>query len=139
MGRVVAIDYGSKRVGLAVTDPLKIIATPLDTVHSKDIIQYLKDYDQKEVIESFVIGMPKKLDNSDSSNAGIVKAFEKNLKKSFPEKPIFLIDERFTSQMAIKTMIAGGMKKKDRKEKSNVDKISAVIILQSYLEMKGSF
>jgi putative holliday junction resolvase len=134
MGRIVAIDYGSKRVGVAVTDPLKIIATPLDTIHSKDIISFLKNYDQKENIESFVLGLPKKLDNSDTNNTQLVLNFEKSLKRNFPEKKIFLIDERFTSRMAVQTMVSGGMKKKDRQDKGNVDKISAVIILQSFLE-----
>ena len=134
MGRIVAIDYGSKRVGLAVTDPLKIIATPLDTIHSKDVISFLKSYDQKESIEAFVLGLPKKLDNSDTNNTQQVLNFEKGLKKNFPDKAIYLIDERFTSKIALQTMIAGGMKKKDRRDKTNVDKISAVIILQSFLE-----
>jgi putative Holliday junction resolvase len=134
MGRIVAIDYGSKRVGVAVTDPLKIIATPLDTIHSKDIIAFLKKYDQKENIELFVLGLPKKLDNSDTNNTQLVLNFEKSLQKSFPDKKIYLIDERFTSKMALQTMISGGMKKKERQDKSNVDKISAVIILQSFLE-----
>lgn len=134
MGRIIAIDYGSKRVGLAATDPLKIIASPLDTIHSKDVIQYLKDFDNRETIEAFVLGIPKNLDNTDTNNTPLVKAFENGLKKNFPGKPIFHIDERFTSKIALQTMITGGMKKKDRREKGNVDKISAVIILQSFLE-----
>lgn len=138
MGRIVAIDYGSKRVGIAVTDPLKIIATALDTIHSKDIIAFLKEYDKKEGIESFVLGLPKKLDNTDTNNTLQVKIFEKSLRKTFPDKRIHLIDERFTSSMALQTMITGGMKKKDRREKSNVDKISAVLILQSFMEQNIS-
>jgi putative holliday junction resolvase len=134
MGRIVAIDYGSKRVGLAVTDPLKIIATPLDTIHSKDVIAFLKDFDQKESIDAFVLGIPKKLDNTDTNNTPLVYNFEKGLKKHFPGKVVHHVDERFTSKMAVKTMIDGGMKKKDRREKANIDKISAVIILQSFLE-----
>ena len=136
MDRIVAIDYGSKRVGLAVTDPLQIIATSLDTVHAKDVIQYLKDYQVREGIECFVVGMPKRLDNTDTNATSLVKAFVKNLGKNFPSIPIHLHDERFTSVMALQTMIAGGMKKKDRREKANVDKISATIILQSFLEQK---
>ena len=136
MGRVVAIDYGTKRVGIAVTDPLKIIATALDTIHSKDVIAFLKNYDVKEQIELFVVGMPKTLDNKDSSNAKFVNAFIALLKKNFPGKEIVTIDERFTSSIALQTMIDGGMKKKDRRNKENVDKISAVIILQSYLERR---
>jgi putative holliday junction resolvase len=136
MARVVAIDYGTKRVGLAVTDPLKIFATALDTVHSKDVIAYLKQYDLKEGIECFVVGMPKTLSNEESSNAKFVKVFIIALQKSFPDKEIITIDERFTSSIAMDTMIQGGMNKKDRRNKENVDKISATIILQSYLERR---
>jgi putative Holliday junction resolvase len=136
MGRIVAVDYGTKRVGLAVTDPLKIIATALDTVHSKDVIAYLKNYNDKEGIELFVVGMPKTLSNEESSNAKFVKDFLNLLKKHFPDKQVVTIDERFTSSIALDTMIQGGMKKKDRQNKENVDKISAVIILQSYLEQR---
>lgn len=136
MGRLVAIDYGTKRVGLAITDPLKIIASPLDTVHSKDVIEYLMQFDQKEGIEAFVVGMPKNLNNQDTSNSQQVRHFLNLLKKKFPDKPLFLEDERFTSKIALEAMIAGGMKKKDRRNKSNIDKISAVLILQSFLENK---
>ena len=136
MGRILAIDYGSKRVGLAVTDPLQIIASPLDTVHSKDVIQFLKDYDFEEGIESFVLGMPKRLNNTDTNATPLVRQFEKLLKKNFPEKAVYLHDERFTSKMALDAMISGGSKKKDRREKGNIDKVSAAIILQSYLESK---
>ncbi|PWL24807.1 Holliday junction resolvase RuvX [uncultured Roseivirga sp.] len=137
MGRIIAIDYGSKRVGLAVTDPLQIIASPLDTVHSKDVIQFLKNYDQSEGIESFVLGMPKNLYGKDTNATQQVRQFHNLLKKQFPEKAVYLHDERFTSKMAMDAMIAGGMKKKDRREKGNIDKISASIILQSYLESRG--
>lgn len=137
MGRIIAIDYGSKRVGLAVTDPLQIIASPLDTVHSKDVIQFLKNYDLSEGIESFVLGMPKSLDGTDTNATQQVRQFHNLLKKQFKEKPVYLHDERFTSKMAMDAMIAGGMKKKDRREKGNIDKISASIILQSYLESRG--
>ena len=136
MGRILAIDYGSKRVGLAVTDPLQIIASPLDTVHSKDVIAFLKQYDEQEELESFVLGMPKKLDNTATNATPLVKQFHKLLKKNFPQKPVYLHDERFTSKMALDAMIAGGAKKKDRREKGNIDKVSAAIILQSYLESK---
>ena len=136
MGRILAIDYGSKRVGLAVTDPLQIIASPLDTVHSKDVIAFLKNYDQQEGIEAFVLGMPKRLDNKDTNATPLVRQFQNLLKKNFPEKAVYLHDERFTSKMALDAMIAGGSKKKDRKEKGNIDKVSAAIILQSYLESK---
>ena len=136
MGRILAIDYGTKRVGLAVTDPLQIISSPLDTIHSKDVIAFLKEYDQTEGIEAFVLGMPKKLDNTDTNATPLVRQFQKLLKKNFPEKAVYLHDERFTSKMALDAMIAGGSKKKDRKEKGNIDKVSAAIILQSYLESK---
>ncbi|KYG72476.1 Holliday junction resolvase RuvX [Roseivirga echinicomitans] len=136
MGRILAIDYGSKRVGMAVTDPLQIIASPLDTVHSKDVIQYLKDYDKAENIESFVLGMPMNLNNQPTDATLGAQQFENLLKKQFPEKDVYLQDERFTSKMAMDAMIAGGMKKKDRREKGNIDKISATIILQSFLESR---
>jgi putative Holliday junction resolvase len=136
MGRILAIDYGRKRVGLAVTDPLQIIASPLETVHSKDVIQYLKDYDLAQNIESFVLGMPMNLNNQPTDATADAQQFERLLKKNFPEKAVYLQDERFTSKMAMAAMIAGGMKKKDRREKGNIDKISAAIILQSFLESK---
>ncbi|MFY7826867.1 MAG: Holliday junction resolvase RuvX [Flectobacillus sp.] len=134
MGRLLAIDYGTKRVGLAVTDPLKIIASALDTIHSKDVIQYLLDYSKKEDIECFVVGMPVQLDGSDTNNTAHVKIFVKHLKKAFPETPIHLHDERFTSSMALQAMILGGASKKDRSQKGNIDKVSATIILQSFME-----
>lgn len=136
MGRIVAIDYGTKRVGLAVTDPLQIIASALDTIHSKDVIAYLKTYNENEGIESFVLGMPKKLDGTPTNATPLVQQFQRLLKKNFPEKPVYLHDERYTSKMALDAMIAGGVKKKDRREKGNIDKVSATIILQSYLESK---
>lgn len=136
MGRIVAIDYGTKRVGLATTDPLQMIASPLGTVHSKDVINFLKEYDANEQIEALVVGMPKNLQNEDTNATIHVKQFVVLLKKTFPEKKIHLIDERFTSKMALQTMIAGGTKKKDRAKKENIDKISATIILQSYLASK---
>jgi len=138
MGRVLAVDYGTKRVGLAVTDPLKIIASALDTVHSKDVIQYLIDYSKKEEVECFVVGMPVHLDGSDTNSTVHVKTFVKHLQKAFPETPIHLHDERFTSRMALQSMIIGGASKKDRSQKGNIDKVSATIILQSFME-KMSF
>lgn|SRR5688572_19338118 len=134
MGRIVAIDYGSKRVGLAVTDPMQIIATALETVEASKILPYLKAYQLKEGIELFVIGMPRRLDNTDSENAPRVRKFITFLNKEFPDIKVVEVDERFTTSIALDTMIAGGMKKKDRRDKSNVDKISATIILQSYLQ-----
>ena len=133
MGRILAIDYGKKRTGLAVTDPLRIIATALETVQSNELLNFLKAYMQKETVDEFVIGMPRTLKNEDSENAPLVRKFIAELKVNFPGKPIREVDERFTSSMAKQAMIDGGMKKKDRQEKGNVDKISAVIILQSFL------
>jgi putative holliday junction resolvase len=134
MGRILAIDYGGKRTGIAVTDPLQLIATSLEMVRSHELIAFLKQYLQKETVDAFVVGMPKKLDNTDTNGTLLVNRFLVQLKKEFTEMPVHLIDERFTSKMAMDTMIAGGMKKKDRRIKGNVDKISAVIILQSYME-----
>lgn len=136
MGRIVAIDYGTKRVGIAATDPLQMIASPVGTVHSKDVINFLKEYNDREGIEAFVVGMPKNLQNEDTNATIHVKQFVVVLKKTFPEKEVHLMDERFTSKMALQTMIAGGTKKKDRAKKENLDKISATIILQSYLASK---
>ncbi len=133
MGRILAVDYGLKRTGLAVTDPLRIIATALDTVPTIELLKYLSAYLQKENVDEFVVGMPKTLLNEDSQIAPQVRVFIEQLKKTFPDKPIHLADERFTSRMAMRTMIDGGMKKKDRQVKGNVDKISATIILQSFL------
>jgi putative Holliday junction resolvase len=133
MARIIGIDYGQKRVGLAVTDPLQIIATSLDMVLAKDVMKYLKDYCQKEIVESFVLGLPTNLDTSDTHNTAAVLKFKEVLAKEFPEKPIHMVDERFTSKMAVQAMVAGGMKKKDRKIKGNVDKVSAVIILQGFM------
>ncbi|HEY3403030.1 MAG TPA: Holliday junction resolvase RuvX [Ohtaekwangia sp.] len=136
MGRILAIDYGTKRTGLAVTDPLRIIATALETVPSQELLKFLQQYLQKETVDEFVVGMPKTLKNEDSEIAPLVRNFVEELKRTFPEKPVHLADERFTSSMAQRAMIEGGMKKKDRQVKGNVDKISATIILQSFLEMK---
>jgi len=134
MGRILAIDYGKKRTGLAVTDPLRIIATALETIATDDLQNFLKTYTQKESVDEFVIGMPKTMRNEDSETAPLVRKCIEELKKNFPNKPIHEVDERFTSSMAQRAMIEGGMKKKDRQEKGNIDKISAVIILQSFLD-----
>jgi len=136
MGRILALDYGTKRTGIAVTDPLRIIATALETVPTDTLLKFLQAYLQKEPVDEFVVGMPKTLRNEDSEIAPLVRAFVEELKKMFPDKPIHLADERFTSSMAQRAMIEGGMKKKDRQVKGNVDKISATIILQSFLEAK---
>lgn len=137
MGRILAIDYGTKRTGLAVTDPLRIIATALETVETAGLINFLVKYFQKETVDEVVIGMPKQMNNTDSETAPAVRKFIELFSKTFPEKPIQTMDERFTSSIAQQAMIAGGMKKKNRQVKGNVDKISATLILQDYLQMKG--
>jgi putative holliday junction resolvase len=133
MGRILAIDYGKKRTGLAVTDPMRIIATALDTVDTASLLDFLRKYCGKEPVDEFVVGMPKTLKNEDSEIAPLVRIFVEALKVEFPEKPIHLADERFTSRIAQQAMIMGGMKKKDRQVKANVDKISATIILQDFM------
>ena len=137
MGRVVAIDYGLKRVGIAIIDPLKIIATPLETVQTKEIINFLKGYDEREEIEEFVVGIPYDLRGNPTNATPHVKEFVIRLQRGFPGKQISLEDEKYTSKIAVAAMVAGGMKKKDRRKKENVDKISATIILQSYLEKRN--
>ncbi|MBK7817330.1 MAG: Holliday junction resolvase RuvX [Sphingobacteriaceae bacterium] len=134
MGRILAIDYGSKRVGLAVTDPLRIIASSLEAVHSKDVIDFLKAYLNKEKVDIIVVGEPKTLMNVKSDSARFIDPFVVHLQRTFPDVKVERYDERFTSSIAQQTMLLGGMKKKDRKVKSNVDKISATIILQDYME-----
>lgn len=134
MGRILAIDYGKKRTGIAVTDPLRIIATPLDTVPTTGLEAFLVAYTKREPVDEFVVGMPKTLMNEDSEIAPLVRRFVEKLRLAFPDKPIHLADERFTSSIARRAMIDGGMKKKDRREKGNVDKISATIILQSFMD-----
>ena len=136
MGRILAIDYGRKRTGLAVTDPSQIIATPLETVRTHLAIEFLKKYNSSEGIESIVIGMPKNLQNEDTDSTPYVRSFITLLQKTFPDKSIHQVDERFTSKIAFAAMISGGMKKKERRKKENVDKISATIILQSFLESR---
>ena len=136
MDRIVGIDYGRKRVGVAVSDPLGIFASALETVHSAKIIEYLKNYAQKERIVRFVVGYPVNMDGAPSEAAKDVDVFLKQLAKAFPEVPVTLEDERFTSVLAHRAMIDGGMKKHDRMKKESVDKISAAIILQSYLDRK---
>jgi len=136
MPRIMAFDYGTKRIGIAVTDPLQIIATGLETIHPKDIVEYLKKYLVKEVVEKFVVGEPKQMDGSPSQSAPMIKGFVTILKKHFPLIPVEMIDERFTSKMASAVIAQSGMKKTDRQDKSKIDTISAIIILQSYLEKK---
>jgi putative holliday junction resolvase len=137
MGRILAIDYGTKRTGLAVTDPMRIIATALETVESGKLVDYLKNYFFTEQVDEVVIGMPKQLNNMDSETAPLVRKFVAQFKIAFPDKPINLADERFTSAQAHRTMLSGGMSKKNRQVKGNVDKISATLILQNYMQAKG--
>ncbi len=139
MGRILAIDFGTKRIGLAVTDPLQIIASPLETVPNKEIIPYLKTYFQKEEVEKLIVGMPKNLQNQDTHSTEGVRKFISKLTETFPNLKIITVDERFTSKMAFQTMIDGGLKKKDRQNKETVDKVSAAIILQSYLQSTSSY
>ena len=134
MDRIIGIDYGRKRVGVAVSDPLGIFASALETVHSAKIIEYLKNYSQNETIVRFVVGYPINMNGAPSEAARDVDIFLKHLAAAFPQIPVTLEDERFTSVLAHKAMIDGGMKKQDRMKKESVDKISAAIILQSYLD-----
>ena len=136
MARVIAIDYGSKRVGIAVTDELQIIASGLTTVHSKDIIAFLEDYFSKNEVECIVVGEAKDLKNNPAESARFIEPFVKHLTRKFKDIRIERVDERFTSKMAFQTMIDSGLKKKARQNKALIDEISATIILQSYLEQK---
>ena len=138
MSRIIAIDYGLKRSGLAVSDPGKIIATALDTVQSYKVIDYLRSYMAKEEVECIVVGEPKQMDNTPSEITPQVEAFIRLLSKAFPKIPIRRIDERFTSKMAMQSMLMNGLKKSDRRKKELIDQRSAVIILQSYMEMNKS-
>lgn len=134
MARILAIDYGMKRTGLAVTDTQRIIATALETVPTDKLMSFLKAYFQKEPVDQLVVGMPKRLNGQDTDMTQPVRELVIKLQEIFPDKPVALIDERFTSSIALQAMIDGGMKKKERRVKGNVDKISATLILQSYME-----
>jgi putative Holliday junction resolvase len=136
MARILAIDYGMKRTGIAVTDVLQIIASGLTTVNTNELIPFLKDYTSKEQVELFIVGEPKQMDNTASESEILILPFLKKLELQFPNIPIQRIDERFTSKMAFQTMIDSGLKKNQRKNKALVDEISATLILQSYLYSK---
>ena len=138
MARILCIDYGLKRTGIAVTDPLQIIATGLTTVDSYELISFLKKYFLQENVELIVIGEPKNLDDSDTHATPLVKQMIKKLEKEFPQIPIKKVDERFTSKMAKQAMLDMGMKKKDRRNKRTVDEIAATIMLQEYMENVSS-
>jgi len=134
LARILSIDYGGKRTGLAVTDPLQIIATGLETIDSKELIPWLKKYLQQEEVELIIIGLPKNWDESDTHGTPLVEAAIKKIQKEFPAMPLKTVDERYSSKMAKDAMIEMGMKKKDRRDKKNVDVIAATIILQEYLQ-----
>lgn len=134
MGRILSIDYGAKRTGIAVTDELRLIASGLTTVSTKEIFSFLSDYLEKENVSVIVVGEPKQMDNTASESETLIKPFLKKLTQLFPEVEIHREDERFTSKMAFQTMLDSGLKKKQRRNKALVDEISATIILQSYLE-----
>lgn len=134
MGRIIAIDYGRKRTGIAVTDTMQIIANGLSTVPSGEVTAFLKNYISSEKVELFVVGQPKQLDNKPSENMQHVAAFVNRLRKVIPEIPVEYMDERFTSVMAHQAVIDGGLRKKRRKDKDLIDELSAVFILQGYLE-----
>lgn len=137
MGRILAIDYGRKRTGIAVTDTLQIIANGLTTVPTAQLMAFLADYIAKEAIDRVVIGLPKQMNNELSDNMANITPFVNRFKKLFPNIPVEYIDERFTSVLAHRAMIDGGLKKKDRQNKALVDEISATIILQSYMDNKA--
>lgn len=137
MGRIMAIDYGKVRTGLAVTDPVRIIATPLTTVPTPTLLQYIKDYCAREEVDIFVVGIAKHMDNSLSESMQYIEPFVNQLAEVFPDKEISRIDERFTSKMAFQTMIDSGLKKKQRQNKGMIDQIAATIMLQDYLKSKN--
>lgn len=138
MARILCIDYGGKRTGIAVTDPFKMIANSLTTIESKELISFLKKYFRQEEVELILIGEPKNWDETDTHGTALVKEAIKKLKKEFPQMPIETVDERFTSKLASQAMVAMGMKKKDRQKKGNIDQIAATIMLQEYLEKISS-
>lgn len=134
MGRILAIDYGRKRTGLAVTDPLRITASPLLTVETAQLVPWLRDYFAREQVDEVVIGHPTQMNGQESESMNYIRPFLGLFRKTFPDKPITMFDERFTSVLAHRAMIAGGMKKKDRQNKAVVDRIAACIILEDYLD-----
>ena len=133
MARIIALDYGKQRTGIAVTDELQLIASGLTTVNTKELLQFLKDYAAHEKVARIVVGEPKQLDNSPSESEEAIQVFLKRLKESFPLIPVDRQDERFTSKLAVQTMVKSGLKKKKRQNKGLIDEISATLILQSYL------
>ncbi|MFT5216696.1 MAG: putative Holliday junction resolvase [Glaciecola sp.] len=136
MGRVLAIDYGKVRTGIAVTDELQIIASGLTTVFTKELLEFLSSYVIKETVDLFIVGLPKQMNNEPSETESLIIPFLKKLEAKFPSTPITRVDERFTSKMAFQTMIDSGLKKKQRQNKALIDEISATLILQSYMYNK---
>lgn len=134
MGRILGIDFGTKRIGVAITDPLRIFASPLTTVKANEFEEFIAEFLKTEKVDEFVIGLPLQMNNKPGTSVLNLDRFVKKLKKLFPEIPVHLVDERLTSGIALKTIRSGGVKKKDRQDKSLVDKISAAIILQSFLD-----
>jgi putative Holliday junction resolvase len=132
-GRILAIDYGNKRVGLAITDPLQLIASPLDTIHSQDLVKFVLDYHQREPLAAVVVGMPRTLLNEPTDSTSAVVGLLRRLRRELPAVPIHEIDERFTSRLAKQAMLAGGLGRKARQDKATVDRVSAALILQSFL------
>ena len=138
MGRIIGIDYGKKRIGVAVTDPLQIFASPLTTISPSEFDSFMKDYLINERVDAFVIGYPRQMNNLPSESVKYIDPFIRKLKKSYPGIPVHCADERFTSGIAFRSMIDGGVKKGDRKDKAMVDRISASIILQSFLDTRSN-
>ncbi|MGB4204073.1 MAG: Holliday junction resolvase RuvX [Bacteroidales bacterium] len=134
MGRILAIDYGRKRTGIAVSDPLQIISTALQTVETHNLIPFLKDYISRETVDCIVVGEPRQMNNQPSESVIYIEPFIRQLKKEFPEIPVERVDERFTSKIASRAIQQSGLKKKDRRDKSLIDSVSAVILLQSWFE-----
>lgn len=134
MGRILAIDYGRKRTGIAVTDPLRIIPGGLATVPTHTLLNFLKDYVSREPVERFVLGLPRRMDNEESETMALIRPFAVKLAQVFPSIPITYVDERFTSRMAQRAILEAGIPKMKRRDKALVDEVSAVIILQSYLD-----
>jgi len=135
MGRIMAIDYGKVRTGLAVTDPVRIIATALTTVETPTLLAFIKDYCAREEVDVFVVGEAKHMDNTPSESMALIEPFVQELKNTFPDKEIARIDERFTSKMAFQSMIDSGLKKKQRQSKGTIDQIAATIMLQDYMKI----
>ena len=136
MGRIMAIDYGRVRTGLAVTDPERIIATALTTVDTPHLTSFIKDYCAREAVDVFVVGEAKRMDGSPSESAALIEPFVAELRRMFPDKEVARVDERFTSKMAFRSMIDSGLKKKDRRDKGRIDRVAATIMLQDYMNLR---